>query len=51
MMLRRRDFLGPWLAALIIAALVAAGLPPGLATAFFAPTTKIGRGWRPNDGT
>ena len=33
MMVRRRDFLGPWLAALFIAALVAAGLPPGLARA------------------
>ena len=32
-MLRRRDFLGPWLPALIIAALVAAGLPPGPARA------------------
>jgi len=29
MMKRRRDFLGPWLPALFIAALVAAGLPPG----------------------
>ena len=33
MMVQRRDFLGPWLAALFIAALVAAGLPPGLARA------------------
>ena len=33
MMVRRRDFLGPWLAALFIAVLVAAGLPPGLARA------------------
>jgi len=33
MMVRRCDFLGPWLAALFIAALVAAGLPPGLARA------------------
>ena len=33
MMVRRRDFLGPWLAALFIAALVAAGLPPGPARA------------------
>ena len=33
MMVRRRDFLGPWLAALFIAALVAAGLPPGSARA------------------
>ena len=28
MMVRRRDFLGPWLAALFIAALVAVGLSP-----------------------
>ena len=33
MMVRRRDFLGPWLAALFIAALVATGLPPGPARA------------------
>ena len=33
MMVRRRDFLGPWLAALFIAALVAAGLSPGPAKA------------------
>lgn len=33
MMMRRRDFLGPWLPALFIAALVAAGLPPGPARA------------------
>lgn len=33
MMIRRRDFLGPWLPALFIAALVAAGLPPGPARA------------------
>ena len=33
MMVRCCDFLGPWLAALFIAALVAAGLPPGLARA------------------
>ena len=32
-MMRRRDFLGPWLAALFIAVLVAAGLPPGPARA------------------
>ncbi len=32
-MLRRRDFLGPWLPALIIAALVATGLQPGPARA------------------
>ena len=32
-MVRRRDFLGPWLAALFIAALVATGLPPGPARA------------------
>ena len=33
MIVRRRDFLGPWLPALFIAALVAAGLPPGPARA------------------
>lgn len=33
MMVRRRDFLGPWLPALFIAALVAAGLQPGPARA------------------
>ncbi len=33
MMMRRRDFLGPWLPALFIAALVAAGLQPGPARA------------------
>ena len=33
MMVRRRDFLGPWLAALFIAALVATGLPSGPARA------------------
>ena len=33
MMVRRRDFLGPWLAAFFIAALVAAGLSPGPAKA------------------
>ena len=33
MMVRRRDFLGPWLAALFIAALVATCLPPGSARA------------------
>ena len=32
-MVRRRDFLGPWLGALFIAALVATGLPPGPARA------------------
>jgi len=33
MMVRRRDFLGPWLPALFIAALVAAGVQPGPARA------------------
>jgi phospholipid transport system substrate-binding protein len=33
MMVRRRDFLGPWLPALLIAALVATGLQPGPARA------------------
>ena len=33
MMVRRRDFLGPWLGALFIAALVATGLSPGPARA------------------
>ena len=33
MMIRRRDFLGPWLPALFIAALVATGLQPGPARA------------------
>ena len=43
MMVRRRDFLGPWLAALIIGALVAAGLPPGPARAdeFWAEAKKF----------
>ena len=40
-MVRRRDFLGPWLAALFIAALVATGLPPARADELGAGAKKF----------
>ena len=44
MMIRRRDFLGPWLPALFIAALVAAGLQPGPARADEIGADEFGAG-------